>query len=61
MVLSFQILLPLLIGTINATKAALSEPTAASAGFTSEMQFLFSYAVVMITAGVLLFGFVWEE
>ena len=59
-VLSFPILLPLLIGVINGTTKALT----ATGGVTqasSELQLLTSYAVVMITASLLLFEFVWEE
>ena len=60
-VLSFPILLPLLIGVINATTKALSESGGGFSGAASELQLLVSYAVVMITASLLLFEFVWEE
>lgn len=59
-VLSFPILLPLLIGLINGTAKVFS---AAGGGFeavSSELQLLFSYAVIMITASLLLFEYVWE-
>ncbi len=59
-VLSFPILLPLLIGAIGGTKKALGS-AATFAAAASELQLLISYAVVMITASVLLFEFVWEE
>ncbi len=60
-VLSFPILLPLLIGVINATTKALSASGGGFSGSSSELQLLVSYAVVMITASLLLFEFVWEE
>jgi len=60
-VLSFPILLPLLIGAIGGTKKALGPVEAPFAAASSELQLLVSYAVVMITASVLLFEFVWEE
>ncbi|MFH1701111.1 MAG: heme exporter protein CcmB [Candidatus Zixiibacteriota bacterium] len=59
-VLSFPILLPLLIGAIEGTKKALT----AGAGFSaasSEIQLLIAYSVVMITASLLLFEFVWND
>jgi heme exporter protein B len=58
-VLSFPILLPVLIGGISATKKALQE-TALNAA-SSELQMLIAYAVVIITASLLLFDFVWNE
>ena len=60
-VLSFPILLPLLIGVINGTTKAL---TVSGGGFSEagpELQLLISYAVVMITASLLLFEYVWIE
>lgn len=59
-VLSFPILLPLLIGLIGATTTAFSESGAAFTAASSELQLLVSYAVIMITASVLLFEYVWE-
>ncbi len=58
-VLSFPVLLPLLITAINATKLA-------SAGLSTdkligELQILFSYSVVVITATLMLFKHVWED
>jgi heme exporter protein B len=58
-VLSFPVLLPLLLTVINATKLA-------SAGINpgeimGEIQILVSYTVVVITASVLLFPYVWED
>lgn len=60
-VLSFPILLPLLIGAIGGTRKALSAAENPFAAAAPELQLLVSYAVVMITAGWLLFEFVWEE
>jgi heme exporter protein B len=60
-VLSFPILLPLLIGVINGTTRALSEAGGGFSAASSELQLLVSYAVVMITASLLLFDFVWQE
>lgn len=59
-VLSFPILLPLLIGAINGTVKALDGVEGFS-GTSPELQLLTSYAVVMITASLLLFEQVWEE
>jgi heme exporter protein B len=60
-VLSFPILLPLLIGVINGTTKAFSENSEGFSAASSELQLLVSYAVVMITASLLLFEYVWEE
>lgn len=60
-VLSFPLLLPLLIGAIGGTAKTLSENEDYWAAASSEIQLLISYAVVVITAGILLFEFVWEE
>ncbi|MEE9441368.1 MAG: heme exporter protein CcmB [candidate division Zixibacteria bacterium] len=59
-VLSFPILLPLLIGAIEGTKKALS-PGAGFAAASPEIQLLFAYSVVMITASLMLFEFVWND
>lgn len=58
-VLSFPILLPVLIGGISATKKAIFETEFAAAS--SEIQMLIAYAVVVITASLMLFDFVWNE
>jgi len=58
-VLSFPILLPLLIGLIGATTVAFSSQATGLAGASAELQLLASYAVVMITASLLLFEYVW--
>ena len=58
-VLSFPILLPVLITGINATKIA-SRETNFSA-ISAELQVLFAYAVVIITASIMLFEFIWND
>jgi len=58
-VLSFPILLPVIIAGINGTKIAVRQVEFAEAS--SELQMLFAYSVVVITAGILLFDFVWNE
>jgi heme exporter protein B len=58
-VLSFPILLPVLITGISATKTVTQ--TAAIAEVQGELQALFAYGVVIITAGILLFDYVWNE
>lgn len=58
-VLSFPILLPVIVGGISATRIA-SRETAISSG-SSELQMLLAYGVVVITASILLFEFVWNE
>lgn len=58
-VLAFPILLPVLVSAISATRIA-----AESAGISSasgELQTLFAYDVVVVTASILLFEFVWNE
>lgn len=58
-VLSFPVLLPVLISGISATKiSAIEQSMGAAAG---ELQMLFAYDVVIITASILLFDFVWNE
>ena len=58
-ILSFPILLPVLISCISATKIAVTEGVLSSAA--SELQALIAYAVVVTTASILLFDFVWNE
>lgn len=58
-VLAFPILLPVLVSGISATKKA-----ALQGGFkeaSGELQALFAFSVVIITASILLFDFVWNE
>lgn len=57
-VLSFPVLLPVLIGGISATKKSLQ--AASTGALTGEVQTLAAFAVVIITAGILLFDFIWN-
>jgi heme exporter protein B len=58
-VLSFPILLPLLIASIDGTRLSL-EGQAFSAGW-GDLRILISYVVVMFVASFLLFDYVWSE
>ena len=58
-VLSFPILLPVIIAGINGTQIAVKQSMIGEAG--SELQMLISYSVVVLTAAILLFDFVWKE
>ena len=58
-VLSFPILLPVLVAGISGTKVAVIETSYLKAA--DELQMLFAYAVVVITAALILFDFVWNE
>jgi len=58
-VLSFPILLPVLIAGISGTKIAVHTNTVRAVS--GEIQMLFAFSVVIITAGYLLFDFVWNE
>ncbi len=58
-VLAFPILLPVLISGISATKKAVTQPLFAEAS--GELQAIIAYAVVIITASILLFDFIWDE
>ena len=58
-VLSFPILLPVIIAGINGTKISVKHIAISEAS--GELQMLFAYSVVVITAGILLFDFVWNE
>lgn len=58
-VLSFPILLPVLVTGISATKSI--SVVAEFSAVSGEIQSLFAYAVVLITASILLFEFVWNE
>jgi heme exporter protein B len=58
-VLSFPVLLPLLLSVINATKLASSG--AATVHLMEEIRILFSYDVVVTTAALMLFKYVWED
>ncbi|HUN66782.1 MAG TPA: heme exporter protein CcmB [Bacteroidota bacterium] len=58
-VLSFPLLLPLLLSVINATKMAADGARFLDA--LGEYQVLISYSVVIFTASVLLFEFIWKD
>lgn len=58
-VLSFPILLPLLLAVINATRLAAEGAFFAEAG--GEFQLLISYIVVIVTASVTVFEYVWKD
>ncbi|HLT23675.1 MAG TPA: heme exporter protein CcmB [Ignavibacteria bacterium] len=58
-VLSFPILLPLLLSVINASKQASYGDTLAS--LSGDVMILISYSVVVLTASLMLFRFVWED
>jgi heme exporter protein B len=58
-VLSFPILLPVIITGINGTKTAVNYVAIVEAS--GDLQMLFAYAVVVLTAAILLFDFVWNE
>ncbi len=58
-VLAFPILLPVLISGISATKKATEETALLSAQ--NELQALLAYSVIIITASILLFDYVWNE
>jgi heme exporter protein B len=58
-ILSFPILLPVLISGISGTRVSVTESTISNAS--PEVQALFAYAVVITTASLLLFEFVWNE
>ena len=57
--LSFPILLPVLITGISATKTICFKGSFAAVS--GELQAMFAYAVVLITASIMLFEFVWNE
>ena len=58
-ILSFPILLPVLIAGISGTKIAVY--TTDIVAVSSELQMLTAYFVVVMTAALLLFDFVWNE
>jgi heme exporter protein B len=58
-VLSFPILLPVIVAGINGTKISVTQEMFSEAA--GEIQMLFAYSVVVITAAILLFEFVWNE
>jgi len=58
-VLSFPILLPLLVAAIGATRTAFSGGVIMDA--VSDLKLLISYPIIMITASIFLFEFIWNE
>lgn len=58
-VLSFPILMPLLMALVGATETVFDG--GGLAAVSSELQFLTAYSVVMITASIMLFKFVWQD
>lgn len=58
-ILAFPILLPVLITSINATQAAMLQ--GGWAEVLQDIQFLFAYGVVIVTASAMLFGYVWND
>ncbi|OPL14992.1 MAG: hypothetical protein AVO34_00305 [Firmicutes bacterium ML8_F2] len=58
-VIAFPVLLPVLLTAIRGTSIALAGGNADSV--LSELTFLFSYLVIIVTASLLLFSFVWED
>jgi heme exporter protein B len=61
--LSFPVLVPLLLAGVHGTKAALGvgNPSGQFGPGGGDVQLLFSYAVVAVTASLLLFGYVWDD
>lgn len=61
--LSFPVLVPLFIAAVHGTKAALGVGNAggAFAPGAGDVQVLLSYAVISVTASVMLFDFVWGD
>jgi heme exporter protein B len=58
-VLSLPVLLPLLVTAINATGTAMGGGTLSDVS--QALQFLAAYTVVIVTASLLLFDFVWND
>jgi heme exporter protein B len=58
-VLSFPVLLPLLMTTINMTQLSIEGATLAETS--SHLRILLSYSIVVITASYLLFDYIWQE
>lgn len=61
--LSFPVLVPLLLAGVHGTKAALGvgNPAGRFALGAGDVQVLVSYAVIAVTASLLLFDFVWND
>ncbi|MBN1634070.1 MAG: heme exporter protein CcmB [Ignavibacteria bacterium] len=58
-VLSFPVLLPLLLSVINGTKLSVTGTDFSE--LLPDIQILISYSVVVITASILVFRFIWED
>jgi heme exporter protein B len=58
-VLSFPVLLPLLVTAINATRIAMDGGNFGDVR--QALQFLIAYGVIIITASLLLFDYVWSD
>ena len=58
-VLAFPVLLPVLVTGISATRIISAEGDLSA--ISKELQMLFAYSVVIITASVLLFDIIWQE
>ena len=58
-VLAFPILLPLFMTVVNSTKLAVEGSTIEE--FLPDFQILISYSVVVFTASLMLFRFIWED
>jgi heme exporter protein B len=58
-VLSFPILLPLILTLLELTKFAIDGQSIADS--LTELAVLFCYDVIMLTAGYLLFDFIWKD
>jgi len=58
-VLSFPVLLPLLMTTINMTQLSIEGATLAETS--GHLRILLSYSIVVITASYLLFDYIWKE
>lgn len=60
-IVSFPVLMPLLMSAVQATLGAFSEIATYQSRAVADVGQLFVYAVVMTTASVLLFEFVWHD
>lgn len=58
-VLSFPVLMPLLISLVSASEKVFDGLPLGN--IAAELQFLLAYAVIMVTASIMLFKFVWQE
>jgi heme exporter protein B len=58
-VLAFPVLLPVLVTGISATRIIVMQSELGAVS--KELQMLFAYSVVVITASVMLFEIIWQE